>query len=203
MTDFLLHPSLSSWKLNIYCRKAVAEEAHKGDLLCQAEMISHLTIFVNYEDDKHPRATTICKKWIENISDKLHLENFFRQLLIVNALPKKIHKKLIETIPFDIDSRCFRLYPQQKDFLLKIDSLGLYSGPDYMYYLASINNDLNMMKKASENGSLEAIVFLFRKTKKNKYLERALKQGWVIEKKDIEMSDEEYLDFLLIPRIEK
>lgn len=203
MTDFLLHPSLSSWKLNIDCRKTVAEGAHKGDLLCQAEMISHLAIFVNYENDKNPRSTVICKKWIENVSDKLHLENFFRQLLIVNALPKKVHKKLIETIPFDIDSRCFRLYPLQQDFLSKIDSFGLYSGPDYMYYLASINNDTKMMKKASENGSLEATVFLFRKTNKNKYLERALKQGWAVEKKNIEMTDEEYLDFLSIPRIEK
>lgn len=203
MTDFLLHPSLSSWRLNIDCRKAVAEGAHKGDLLCQAEMISHLTIFVNYENDKNPRSTVICKKWIENVSDKLHLENFFRQLLIVNALPKKVHKKLIEIIPFDIDSRCFRLYPLQQDFLSKIDLFGLYSGPDYMYYLASINNDTKMMKKASENGSLEATVFLFRKTNENKYLERALKQGWVVEKKNIEMTDEEYLDFLSIPRIEK
>ncbi len=65
--DFLLHPSTTTWRLNFDCRKQVAEGARDGDLLCQAEMFSHLTLFANYEDPKNPRVSRIRAKWLENI----------------------------------------------------------------------------------------------------------------------------------------
>jgi len=193
--EFLLHPSTTTWRLNFDCRKQVAEGARDGDLLCQAEMFSHLTLFANYEDPKNPRVSRIRAKWLENIKAQIHLEDDFRRILIINALP------LLEQKNFVLESkdpRVFRLYPMQQQLLSQMtpdpDSV------DYMFYTASIKKDQELMKKASKMGSLEATLYLMRHSKKNFYLKRAREQGWITDEIEIDVNDEEYLDLLFIPK---
>lgn len=169
--EFLEHPQLNWWSANYDLCYLVATGARLGCLVCKAAVYKRLHFFARHEDedDKTDRdASKKREKYFKEIRNNLFLDSQppFLCLLTAVTLGRKewISDECVSKwIGQAIAAKDYRVFRFAVDFPKLFASVEIKEDhPDWLYWQAWQKEDIEGLKKASSNGSLEATVELAR-----------------------------------------